>query len=208
MSDTLHGPWYQREGDAIRQTLDAFVTAVLRPTTTSFESMAHSSGVSSALASAWLVAAYMLFPLASRAVALLTRRPSDIQDIVIGAPLGFVFLFFEALILWLLFCGLIGSTHAVARMLGGKGGFVQLMYVSAAFWAPLLLLGEVVQALPFNVRLVSTIALAPSLYGCLLQLVATKAVHGIAWVRAVAALLPAGLSVGGLLLLGYLFSLL
>jgi hypothetical protein len=75
-----------------------------------------------------------------------------------------------------------GLIHLVARALGGSGTYRQLVYATACYAAPLALISGILSGVPY----VNWLTVAVSLYGIVLSVVATKAVHQFGWGKAVA----------------------
>jgi hypothetical protein len=82
----------------------------------------------------------------------------------------------------------VGVTHLMTQWLGGTGTFSQLLYVSATFSAPLKILGIAAPLFP-HIGLFCSFLCA--VYGFILEIIATKAVHRFSWTKAILAVMPA-----------------
>jgi hypothetical protein len=85
-----------------------------------------------------------------------------------------------------------GCAQTIARMLKGSGAYAQLAYVLAAISAPLLIVASIVDQIP-AARMLLVVLYC---YWLAQYVMAIRAVNGLGWVKAIAAVLL------GLLLLG------
>jgi hypothetical protein len=92
----------------------------------------------------------------------------------VGAALAVVFLIIS-----------VGLQHLVARAIGGKGIFDDLIYASAAFAAPLSLISSALGMIP----LLGCLGIFLAFYGLGLSVIAVKAVHRLDTGRAILAVL-------------------
>lgn len=84
-------------------------------------------------------------------------------------------------------------TQFIARILGGKGTFSDLVYVFGAYTAPFTLLTVVLYSIPF---LNFCLGLPVAIYGLVLSTTAVNAVNKFGWAKSVASVLivPIGLA--------------
>jgi hypothetical protein len=87
-------------------------------------------------------------------------------------------------------------TQLIARALGGSGTYTKLVYLFAAFQAPLLIVSPL-GGLP--VPCLFLVSLGTGLYGLLLTVISVEAVNRFGWGRALAASSPL-LAVGFLIM--------
>ncbi len=73
--------------------------------------------------------------------------------------------------------------NALAKLLGGSGNYDQLIYAETVFFAPLLLISSVLRQFP----VVYLLNIPLAIYGCILSVMAIKAVHQLGWGRAIIA---------------------
>lgn len=71
--------------------------------------------------------------------------------------------------------------NIMAKLLGGKGTYSQLIYAEATFYAPLLLISSILNLIPY----VWVLTYAVDLYGFILSIRAIKAIHQIGWGKAI-----------------------
>jgi hypothetical protein len=76
----------------------------------------------------------------------------------------------------------VGTTliQLLARALGGTGTYDQLTYATAAYGAPLILLGTPLSAMPYG----GLFNIALGLYQLALLMVAVRAIHRLSWGKA------------------------
>ncbi|XOF32293.1 MAG: Yip1 family protein [Candidatus Electrothrix sp. YB6] len=77
--------------------------------------------------------------------------------------------------------------NLIARCLRGTGTYKQLLFVTAAYTAPLGIISGLVMLSPQVTPLVGYLFLLMSLYGLLLSLIAVKAVYQISWFKSLIA---------------------
>jgi hypothetical protein len=87
---------------------------------------------------------------------------------------------FAALLSLASFALVAGFSHAVAKAVGGTGTYAKLAYATAAYFVPLSLITTAVGA----IAAISLLNYPLWLYGFILNIVATKAVHQLSWGRA------------------------
>jgi hypothetical protein len=76
-----------------------------------------------------------------------------------------------------------GISNLVARALGGVGTFEQLAYAYAAYYTPLTIVSSILGAIP----IVGLLGIPIGIYGIVLNVIATKAVHRFSWGKAILA---------------------
>lgn len=100
----------------------------------------------------------------------------------LGAVLGVLFLAIIA-----------GISNLIARAVGGTGSFGQLVYVFAAYLAPLTIISSVLGIVP----ILNCVTIPLGFYGLFLNILAIKAVHELSWGKAI---LSSVVVIGGILI--------
>jgi hypothetical protein len=179
--------------------LEAWIMAVTRPNTESYQLLADDPNSSLGRAIGWTViagiasgmlgvGAQLLFGGLTKSLAQLEgAAPGTDFGALPGAGLGLILC---AVPLGVLFSaiGLLvytGLTQFIAGAFGGKGTFTKLAYVVAAFSAPMAIAGSLLAFIP----LVSCCLTLPlSAYSLALNLMAIKVVNSFGWGKAAATL--------------------
>lgn len=188
-------PWYQVWADA-----------VTKPRVQEYEDIISRSNVSLSRACLWVFLSTVigsgLSILLLLAIQSLYPQPTQTQvSDLVSARLLPVCLVPAAGIVSVL--GLIlatGISHLIARALGGTGSFTQLAYATAAYTAPVYLMGSLTASIP----IINCLGLPIGLYTVILNVLAIRAVHRITWGRALlssVAVLGSLLGLAGLLLI-------
>jgi len=105
---------------------------------------------------------------------------------ICGAPV-------VAVIRVVFFVAFTGVVQWIAKMLGGKGTFEQLLYVFAAISVPFILVSTVLTllgAIPYIEPFFVILSFALSIYALVLAVMAVKGANDIGWGKAVGSLLP------------------
>lgn len=177
-----------------------WATALTRPTVATFADLLAQARNSGQVAYGWLLTSSLLSA-AILAVAAQLRQLDQPAD----PSLFLATLLYTGLVVgsWGLFTH---CTHWLAQRLHGRGRYADLLYLFAAFSAPLSIVSTLLSLLP-DYRLAS---LALYGYWFLLYGVAVQAGYGISWRRATAVLLLASATLFLLVLValvgvGYLF---
>lgn len=156
-----------------------WITALTQPSVESYEALIEDPKASANRAVIWLLISLSLSFLFVVVLGGFARS-ATISGSVIGtsllcAPLlaGF----------YIINLGIrVGITHAIARSLGGEGQFGQLFYAFAAFEAPLSILAGI-----FSYFQINCLVLLLGLYGIVLSVTATMAVHRLSAGKAIVA---------------------
>jgi len=164
--------------------------ALLHPGITTFQTLVQEPGATTRRALVWyFVASALALALATPIQAAVDNLSNPVplsaaelresfgtpQSLLLGGALG-------GLVWLFLFICAVGFTQLVADVLGGKGSFQKLAYVSSAIWAPLTL----TQLLP-SIPVMLLVTLPLVLYGVILNLIALRAVNEFGWARTILA---------------------
>lgn len=107
---------------------------------------------------------------------MLARQAANLSALICGAPVAVI-----GSVLGLTIG--VALVNLVARALGGSGSFDQLIYAWAAIAAPVSLASSVLAAIPF----VNCVTPLLGIYVIVLEVIATRAVYGFGWGRAIVA---------------------
>jgi hypothetical protein len=177
--------------DAIRPALPwarIWLAAVTRPTVATYQELARQPHVSSLDAWIWLFASSFLSGLFISLGPILVRaRPAFDQGLALA-----VFTII-AVLAWAIFAVCI---QGIARLFKGGGTYQTLIYVFAAFNAPLMLLASGLSLVPHS----GLVLIALYLYWLVLYSVAVHGAHQLSWVKAVGAVLLSLMLLSGALL--------
>ena len=137
-----------------------------RPKADHFRHLLSSSGSSILDACVWVVGCEIFAAVLSIYMPALVKTP--IAETVIGYLVSPT----------LVFVALVTTTHLGSRLFGGSGNFSDLVYLTAAYFAPLFALGSLLNLLLAYFKVDLSILLLPfSLYETALAIVTVKAVH-------------------------------
>ncbi len=174
-----------------------WLMSVTRPTLAHYQTVARQADGRALEAWTWLLSSGVAAGIVV-SIAPWLARPARPVDGALGLAIGG----FSVMVVvsWAIFAG---CTHAIARLLQGRGRYGALLRASAAFHAPLLLLASVLALLPGSRLVVAALYL----YWLALYVIAIRSVHGISRPRALIAVLlslvvltAAALGVSGLVI--------
>jgi hypothetical protein len=160
---------------------EVWITAVTKPSTSTFERLVQDPQASANRAYPWIfVSATIAFALSWLLQAAQGMVPGLLVFCapVVGGAAILGTIFGTAIIQWL------------ARSMGGLGTYDKTLYCFAAYGAPLGLLSSVLAPIP---AVGAWLNLALNLYSLVLSVIALKAVHQFTWGKAVTALAIPGL---------------
>lgn len=218
MNEPTNTPVFDSTPPAPEPFYKVWIKAVTKPNEQAYSEIATAPDASPNKAYLWLAISYIFSFFVVLLVTLVstsTRYGGSVGDalgstlitVVCAAPIG--------AIVGLLFYALeVAIVQWVARLFKGTGTYSQLIYVFAAFTAPLTIVSGLISLfslIPFIGLCFSIISIALGIYSLFLMVTATKAVNKFGWGEAagsvllpgiVIALLCACLTAGILMLLG------
>jgi hypothetical protein len=155
--------------------------ALTQPTVTTYQDLIGWAGDGARETWIWLFASSLISGLLISLEPLFTGAS---QTLDFGLALAIPIFAIIAVLVWWLFAG---CMHFTARPLKGTGAYANLIYLFAAFSAPLMLLASVLSLVPRS----GPLLIGLYLYWLALFVVATQAVHRFSRVRAVVSVLVA-----------------
>jgi len=165
-----------------------WLAAVTRPTVATYQELARQPHVGSLDAWIWLFASSFLSGvLVSLGPVFVRARPAFDQGLALA-----VFTII-AVLAWAIFAVCI---QGIARLFKGGGTYQSLIYVFAAFSAPLMLLASGLSLVPHS----GLVLIALYLYWLALYSVAARGAHQFSWLKAVGAVLLSLMLLSGALL--------
>ena len=167
-------------GDAVGKTwVGIWLAAVTRPSVATYQELARHPQVGSSDAWIWLLGSSLLSGL-FMAVASAHGRPGAAMDFSLALAVAVFALI--AVLSWASFAAFI---QGIARLMKGGGNYQSLIFVFAAFNAPLILLGSGLSLVPRG----GAILMVLYLYWLALYSVAVRAAHQLSWMKAAGAVL-------------------
>ena len=178
--------------DAARPALPwarIWLAAVTRPTVATYQELARQPHVGSLDAWIWLFGSSFLSGLLISGPVFVRARPAFDQ----GLALAITIFAIIAVLAWAIFAV---CTQGIARLFKGRGTFQSLIYVFAAFNAPLMLLASGLSLTPRS----GLVLIALYFYWLVLYSVAVQGAHQFSWMKAVGAVLLSLMLLSGALL--------
>ncbi len=178
--------------DAARPALPwarIWLAAVTRPTVATYQELARQPHVGSLDAWIWLFGSSFLSGLLISGPVFVRARPAFDQ----GLALAITIFAIIAVLAWATFAV---CTQGIARLFKGRGTFQSLIYVFAAFNAPLMLLASGLSLTPRS----GLVLIALYFYWLVLYSVAVQGAHQFSWMKAVGAVLLSLMLLSGALL--------
>ncbi|MCL4878286.1 MAG: YIP1 family protein [Anaerolineae bacterium] len=206
--------YYQPAGQSLAW-YEVWQEAALRPSVENFESLLRDPQASSSRALMWVAAAsgvaaaiqsvigamvQAIFDTTSPFFNFTTTNSQGFQNtstfepaqtlifgLICGVPLAMLF----GMIVLVIGGGIL---NLIARMFGGQGTYDELVYLMAAYTAPIAIGNAFISQIPF----VGLFSLVIAFYSFVLQVMAVKTVHQFGWGQAVATVLAPLVIVCGL----------
>jgi hypothetical protein len=155
-----------------------WLAAVTKPTVATYRELAHHPQVGSVDAWVWLLGSSLLSGLCISLGSVFARTGATASSLALAiATFALI-----AVVSWACFAACI---QAIARLLKGGGQYHSLIFVFAAFNAPLILLASGLSLVPRG----DAILMVLYLYWLALYLVAVQATHQFSWMKAASTVL-------------------
>ncbi len=163
---------------------EVFQMALTQPNTDAYETILNDPHASTNRAYVWIVACYTVaWAIQYVGQMVWGRNPLSSSSGHASPVLGIICLPFVGVLGLIAFLIGTGIQHLAAKLLGGKGTFDDMVYVNAAWTAPLSILSAVISLVPC----INCFGFLLSLYGLVLSVIGIRVVHQFETGRAVLA---------------------
>lgn len=169
-----------------------WIKAITRPNEQNFAEIANSSDANPNKAYLWMFLVSLVSGLVSAVISLIVSSMQYGADVGAGIVSVLCIVPIVAAIGVLFFAIGVAIVQWVASLFGGTGTYNKLVYVVAAYGAPIGLVSGLLasfNSIPYLGICVSVLVLGISLYSLYLEIVAVKAVNSFDWGKAVGSVL-------------------
>ncbi len=203
MNEPTNTPVFDSTPPAPEPFYKVWIKALTKPNEQAYSEIATSPDASPNKAYLWLAISYILTFFVVMLVVFVSTSNlyggslgnalgSSLIAVICGAPIG-------AVIGVLVYALEIAIIQWVAKLFKGTGTYSQLIYVFAAFTAPLTLISGVISLfslIPFIGLCFSIVSIGLGIYSLVLMVTATKAVNNFGWGEAIGSVFLPGIVIG------------